>query len=402
MPRVAVIGDSHFDESSRFEECIHVHNWIADDIEARGVDLVLHSGDIFERKSTPLERQAVAAWIRRVTEHAPLIIVRGNHDALHDLSIFAKLETRHPVVVEEAAGVYVLGNVVVGCMAWPTKASALAMGTQSHAEGELLAGEALRNVLRGMGEQLAEFANDGQPRDPTKFRKYPVVLLGHVMVRGSVTSTGQPLVGCDLELGVEDLALAGADFYALGHIHKSQSWTRDGDVPFVYPGSPRRTAFGEVEEKGYLIVDFDDFTHRPTWSLIPTPCAPMLMVNAQWHAEHVGLPGDVIVPAGLHFDEPPEVVTGAEIRLRYHVDADHRDAAKAAAEAWKRSVLDAGALACKVEETVRSVNTARAPEVARALTLKEKLRAYWAARGTTPDEDRAEKLFDKVHELEVA
>ena len=338
----------------------------------------------------------------RVTEHAPLIIVRGNHDALHDLSIFGKLETRHPVVVEEAAGVYVLGNVVVGCLAWPSKASVLAMGPQSHAEGELLAGEALRNMLRGMGEQLAELSYDGGPRGPGKFRKHPTVLLGHVMVRGSVTSTGQPLVGCDLELGVEDLALACADFYALGHIHKSQSWTRDGDVPFVYPGSPRRTAFGETEDKGYLIVDFERYTHKPTWSFVSTPCAPMLMVTAQWHPEHVGLPGDVVVPAGLHFDEPPEAVMGAEIRLRYHVDADHRDAAKAAAAEWKRFVLDAGALACKVEETVRSVNTARAPEVARALTLKEKLRAYWAARGTTPDEARAEKLLTKVHELEVA
>ena len=54
--QVAILADSHFDEHSRFAECVRVHDWIADDIAARDVDLVLHAGDLYYRKSSPPER----------------------------------------------------------------------------------------------------------------------------------------------------------------------------------------------------------------------------------------------------------------------------------------------------------------------------------------------------------
>ena len=64
MLRLAHIADSHFDETSRFDECVHVHDWIAADIIARGADLIVHSGDVYERKSTPRERIAVARFFQ--------------------------------------------------------------------------------------------------------------------------------------------------------------------------------------------------------------------------------------------------------------------------------------------------------------------------------------------------
>lgn len=402
MKRIALIGDSHFDASSRFDECVRVHDWIANDIATRGVDLVLHSGDVFERKSNPDERRAVADWLCKVTEHAPVVIVRGNHDAPRDLSIFAKLETKHPIVVEEGAGVHVIGGCVVGCMAWPTKASVLALGAQSHAEGELLAGEALRNVLRGLGQEMEATAWNGSPK----------ILLAHAMVRASRVSTGQPLVGCDLELGVEDLALAGADFVALGHIHMPQCFDPSGNVcrnenegflgntaRYVYPGSPRRTAFGELEQKGYVVAYFEE--RGVTWSRVPTPCTPMVHVHAEWvwenwneEAEH---------RPRLVFDRGEyglQDLVGAEVRLRYMVEADRRPEAKAAAEAIRAEWLEAGVLSVKLEEEVVSAGTARAPEVAAAATLPEKLYALWRARNTTPDEERAARLVGKAHQLE--
>lgn len=110
MLRVAVIADSHFDEGSRFEECVRLHEWIARDVASRGVDVIVHAGDIFERKSTPAERRAVAEWLGCCADIAPVLIVRGNHDAVGDLAIFARLRTKHPVIVEEACGVHVLEN----------------------------------------------------------------------------------------------------------------------------------------------------------------------------------------------------------------------------------------------------------------------------------------------------
>lgn len=390
MRRVAVIADSHFDSSpgGRWEECIEVHRFIAQDIEEQGVDLVLHAGDVYERRSTPEERREVADWVQRVAAVAPMVIVRGNHDAARDLVLLELLKTQNPVIVEEACGVFCVGGCVVGAMAWPNKASVLSMAERAmgHQEGELVAGEALRNVLRGLGDGMKDAA-DFEGMDDA-----PRILLAHAMVRGSKVSTGQPLVGCDLELGVDDLALTRADFVALGHIHMPQEWHETQDQHAVYyPGSPRRTAFGEVEQKGYLIVEFNDAGELDMVQRVPTPCAPMLLLEAEWTGGR--FVGDT--------DRDHEA-DGAEVRFRYEVAPDQREAAKASALEYRDALLGDGAVLVKVEERVVSSTRARAPEVARAKTLKEKLRAYWEARGQVPESERGERLLSMSDELEVS
>lgn len=374
MPRVAIIADSHYDESKRFAECVRVHDWIAEDIRQRGVDLAVHTGDVFERKSTPTERTAAASWAQRIADVCPFVIVRGNHDYDGDLEILGRLERRFPIVVVESASCGVYGGVAVAGVAWPRKAQLLArLGSASQQEGEGAAQQALRNVLLGLGEELA--AHPG-----------PKLLAMHAMVRGSVTSTGQPLVGCDMELGLEDLALAGADFYALGHIHKSQTW-EVGGAPVVYPGSPRRTAFGEYERKGYVIVNFPEDGGNITWEFIETPCTRMEHHEATFAngTFDVWFPGSVV---------------GAEVRFRYHVQADEREAAKAQVAAFRERLLAGGAVSVQVEEIVKAKTRARAPELAAAKTLEEKLAALWAARGEELDEERRARLFAKLAVLE--
>jgi len=377
---IAVVADSHFDESAggRLDECVRVHQWIAEDLARRRVDLVLHAGDVFERTSTPRERREVANWIRAVTAVAPMVIVRGNHDRPGDLSLFARLQTRHPLVVEERAGVHHVAGCNIGALAWPTKASIVQLA-ESGQHGEQLAGDALRAVLRGLGAEME--LGEGAPK----------VLLAHAMVRGSRVSTGQPLLGCDLEIGVEDLRLASASFYALGHIHCGQNWPGlDGDV--VYPGSPRRTAFGETEEKGYVLVEFDG-PRCVGWERIETPCAPMILLSGEWLPDH-----------GLQLTgmEHARAIRGAEIRIRYAVDPEHRAAAAADADLERARFLGAGAAAVKLDPIVNPTTRARAPEVAAALTLDAKLRAYWKATSAEPEEARAGRLLGMAAAVEEA
>jgi len=382
MIRIAIIADSHFTERSRWEECIRIHEWIQKDIAQREVDLVLHSGDIFDAKSTPTERLVVAGWLSDVAMTAPVVIVRGNHDALGDLELMGKIRSAHPIIVEEAAGVHYVtaartagtNQIAVACLAWPRKAELLArLGDVGRETGEFAAAEALRSVLLGFRQELEK--RDG-----------PRVLLTHAMVRGSTTSAGQPLVGCDLELGVEDLALSGADLVALGHVHASQAFASADGTSMVYPGSPRRTAFGETERKGYLVVEFDG--HEPSWEFIETPATPMLLLEANW------ADGALI---GTHRLTD---LAGAEIRFRYTVPAEHRDAARARAEEYRSTALARGAIVVKLEEVVSTSTRARAPEVAEAKTLTQKLRAYWAAKGDDLGE-REPVLLAKAGVLEV-
>lgn len=375
--KIAVIADSHFDESSRFEECIRLHDWMAEDMAARGVELVLHAGDVFERKSTPTERRAVADWLRKCGEIAPVVIVRGNHDALRDLAIFSRLRTKHPIIVEEAVGVHVVNGVAVAALAWPRKAELLARldASTGHEASEQIAGDVLRDVLRGLGVQLA--AHDG-----------PRVLLAHAMVRGSVTSLGQPLVGCDLEIGLEDLALARAHLVAIGHIHKGQDWSF-GDAPIVYPGSPRRTAFGEVEEKAYVVAAFKG-AQLVGWERVVVPATRMVLLEGRFDAEA----GDIVV-------DIPDDVVGAEIRFRYSVESDRREAARVAASK-KRGLLTTilGAASVKVEEVVEATTRARAPEIAEAVSIADKLEVFWRAKGIEVSPERKERLFSKLVEAE--
>lgn len=377
--RIAVIADSHFDETSRFDECISIHDWIAEDIASRGADLIVHTGDVLERKSTPTERVAVANWLTRVAEIAPTILVRGNHDWIGpdgdgDLAIFSKLRTRHAIIVEERAGVHIINGIAVAAMAWPRKAQLLAASGLSAEAAEQTAAAALRSVLRGLGAELA--MHDG-----------PRMLAVHAMVRGSVTSTGQPLCGCDMEIGVEDLALANPQFVALGHIHCGQNFNFGG-IPMVFPGSPRRTAFGEVEEKAYLEVLLSK--ESVEWKRIPTPATPMLLVEDEWH--------DGAWRSGAHRVDPK----GAELRFRFRVASDQRDAAKAAAASIKERWLAAGAIHVKLDEQVVPTVRARAPEITTATKLTDKLACLWRVRRDAPDEARRERLFSKLTELEEA
>lgn len=452
MLRVAVIADSHFDEGSRFEECVRLHEWIARDVASRGVDVIVHAGDIFERKSTPAERRAVAEWLGCCADIAPVLIVRGNHDAVGDLAIFARLRTKHPVIVEEACGVHVLENracpgcgrlqriegegeagqggvrrcvddgagagcgrewrrraVAVGAFAWPRKAELLARlraqeaRARSRQDTDAVAGEALRLVLQMVGEQLA--AHNG-----------PRLLLAHAMVRGSATSTGQPLVGCDIELGLEDLGLARADLVAIGHVHKGQDWQWAG-APVVYPGSPRRTAFGEVEPKGYVLASFEELDGElaadapadgrrwrlGSWERIEVPATPMLLLEGELDGSSLafgppGARGASLAEGGLAMAGAG--VAGAEVRLRYAVAGDQREAGRRAAAEVRNRLLEEGAVDVKLEEVVRPSARARAPEIARAVSLPDKLRAFWRARGTTPDAEREARLFSKLAQVE--
>src|SRR5690606_4842873 len=172
------------------------------------------------------------------------------------------------------------------------------------------------------------------------------------------------------------------------HIHKGQDW-RFGDAPIVYPGSPRRTAFGEVEEKAYVVAEFQ-WAQLVGWERVVVPATPMILLEGRFDADATAIVGDI-----------PDDVVGAEIRLRYHVESDRRDAAKAAAEDVKRDLLANGAISVKVEEVVEATTRARAPEIAVAQTIADKLEVFWRAKGIEVSEARRGKLFSKLAEVEA-
>lgn len=397
-----VVGDSHFNRRSRWDECLRLHQWISDDMTARGIDVAAHAGDVFHAESTPPERLAVRDWLVGLATRRPVILVAGNHDEHGDLALFASLRAEHPIVVEERTGMHTVGRLGVAACAWPRKAALAAQaellsGKRTDLRDEaIVARDHLRAVFTALGAQLAQ--HDG-----------PRMLLAHAMVRKSLTSAGQPLVGCDMEIDLADLALChGADITVLGHIHRGQDWPG-----VVYTGSPRRTAHGETEDKGYVvveweredldgtIVDYNRSAPRGGWRLVGwerviAPARKMVLHERIFAPDDAG-PGWL----GDASCASCEGLEGAEVRFRYTVDSEHRAAGKRAAGEVEAEMLGAGgAFSVQTEQVLRPTTRARAPEVASATSMADKMRAVWKARGVELDPERSARLLDRVTALE--
>lgn len=401
--RILASADHHFDEHSpRWCECLRVHDWMVDLARDEHVDLFLSAGDIYERASTPLERQAVAEWLTKTAEVCPVVIAKGNHDRPNDCELLGRLRSRHSIIVEEQAAMHCVAGAAIATVAWPDRGVLLAQMKGSE-ETNLSMREALQDLLRGFG---GEFEHHDGPR----------ILLGHFMIDGSITSTGQPLLGQPINVGLSDLALSGAALGVIGHVHRAQSFVacRPGPMysagcgpdgpndieqelaPYHYAGSPYRTDFGQTEPKTVMLAEFDG-QRLVSLQEIHTPCARMEHIELWWSPELANF----VPQQGLCFAFLPvfEDLSNSEVRLRYHVQTDQREAAERRANEIADSMRSAGAVLVKVDPQVMVERRARAPEVARASSIADKLAAYWASIGFDPG-DRRESILTKAISIE--
>src|SRR3989304_1330320 len=120
--RLLHVADVHFDRTSRWEETLRLTQEIVEIAEREAVGLITIGGDIFERQSTPEERNAVAAWLEDLATFAPVVGVYGNHDSALDLDIFQRIEAKHRIIFAARPAVHVVAGTAVACLPWPPKA----------------------------------------------------------------------------------------------------------------------------------------------------------------------------------------------------------------------------------------------------------------------------------------
>lgn len=383
-------SDHHCDEHGRWDEFLKVHRWMLQVAREQQVDAFLSGGDIYERASTPKEREEVSTWLVQMANICPVYIARGNHDRQLDCQIMSKLAADHLITVCEDHDIRYVGNTAIAMFAWPERAHIMAHAQRLGVDPDEVSQNALQWLFRGVANELAE--HDG-----------PKLALGHFMVDGSVTSVGQPLLGQPMRVGLDDFDLLGVHAVLMGHIHKPQEWLTPAGTRVAYAGSPFRTSYGEVEDKSVLLIDVND-DGITQWQRIKTPCAGMHLVSERWAYYDLGQleNREPSFGGGPEAHLAPEDVPGSEIRFRYTVAPDQRDAARAAACQWQAVWRSMGALAVKIEEEVLTTAVARAPEVAAAATLPDKLMALWNARQAMPEPARVTRLLSKVGELERA
>ncbi|MCR4288286.1 MAG: hypothetical protein NUW09_09780, partial [Deltaproteobacteria bacterium] len=195
-------------------------------------------------------------------------------------------------------------------------------------------------------------------------------------VTGASLSTGQQMVGREIELGVGDLRMAQADLVCLGHIHKAQNW---GEV--YYSGSITRLNFGEAEEKGFWVHRFDSGKRRKVVSeFIKTPAREMVTLDCD------ALPSS---------DALPLVPEGACVRLRYRVPEENVH--KVDEKSLRETLSVMGAAEITIEKTVAPRQRVRAEGISGLVSLEEKLRKWAEISGM----DISNGVFKKLAMLET-
>lgn len=377
MIRVAHIADTHIKEGDRFEDTLNCLDVAIADGIANQVNLWIHAGDVFDRKSTPEERNAWAERLQRMAEHAPAVICRGNHDAHGDLDVFARLEAIHPIHVFDRPGFVDLAGVRVIVLPHVEKSNlhaCLPEGT-SVVDANATAADHIRVLLHWVAMMAAEF--DG-----------PTVLVSHLTVAGSMLSTGQPLVGhWGIELSAGDLEGTGCDYVALGHIHKAQEFA-SGRIR--YAGSISRGNFGEVEEKGYNLVALSGKGAMPTVQARLVPARPMVLIEGDWDAQFKVFQWSEQVT--------PSAIRGADVRVRARFGDDVQPLAMEALTGYRQSLEAMGANQVKVEPVVTATVRVRSTEITAAVTPQQKLEAYWVAT-ERPNDETAKRLLSKLSVL---
>jgi DNA repair exonuclease SbcCD nuclease subunit len=334
------------------------------------VDLVVITGDVYERASDPDPRNLAIACIQGLGDKVPVIIVRGNHDAPGDLKVYNQIRSKHEIKAFEAPDIWAMpmageSGILIHIMPWLTKArwQSLHVGATKE-EGDRTVSQLALEYLKN---NVALHAG------------YKHILAGHMTIAGAKAQNHQQMGADGITLGLYDITEAGFFAAMLGHIHLMQAL--DGPTQY-YNGSVAALDYGEVPEKFFSILDTE--TGQVEWVQLKT-------VHRQdvWGAW---------TSTGISMDDVGiERLSGARVRFNLRVEGgDNVPAAKAQVEAWGKQV---GALELKINPQVIPVTKVRAVEISKARSLSDKLKQYWVATGETASADM-EGMLNKLAQLE--
>jgi DNA repair exonuclease SbcCD nuclease subunit len=348
----------------------------------RRPDLIAIAGDIWDR-AVVLGSPATIAAIRLVQQMgaiAPVVIASGTltHDAPGSTRVFNELRTTYHVYAADTpqqialtpSGFVPLApdvsmttlkecSAVISLLPTVTKAGILAVSDLSVNEGNEEIAELLRDLLQAWGI-LNETANSFS---------IPTVLVGHCNVTGSSLSTGQKLVGREIEVGITDLRLARARVNCLGHIHKAQQL---GSNTF-FSGSLTRQDHAETEDKGFYVHRIDG--DRLESEFVKTPARKMVTLKAD------GLPDTSLLDT---------IEEGDFVRIVYTVKEEERHRVDDAA--LVRIAKEKGAAEVKIDKETIPLATTRGEGISRLRSLPEKFGKWAELNGVAVTEGLLSKL----------
>jgi exonuclease SbcD len=221
-------------------------------VEAEDVDLVVVSGDVYDRALPPVDAVELAddTFARLAASRAEVVITSGNHDSPARLGFNARLtdsagvhlrtrwqDVGTPVLLDDAHGpVAVYG---IPYLEPDAVRSAWHLTARSHQA-------ALTTAMSRVRADL-----DARPGTRS-------VVLAHAFVAGSAAAAPAMASASERDISVGGIQIAptslftGVDYAALGHLHGRQTLTKS----VRYSGSPLAYSFSEATQtKGSWLVD---------------------------------------------------------------------------------------------------------------------------------------------------
>ncbi|MGZ4493306.1 MAG: exonuclease SbcCD subunit D [Nocardioides sp.] len=238
-------------------------------IESEQVDLVVVSGDVYDRALPPVDAVELAdeTFARLAASRAEVVVTSGNHDSHIRLGFNARLASAAGVHLRtrwQDVGTPVLleddhGPVAVHGLPYlepDAVRAAWGLETRSH---EAALTEAMRRVRADL---------DGRPGTRS-------VVMAHAFVAGSAEAAPAMASDSERDISVGGLQIAptslftGVDYAALGHLHGRHTLTET----VRYSGSPLAYSFSEgAHTKGSWLVDLGaDGVERTDFVPAPVP-----------------------------------------------------------------------------------------------------------------------------------
>jgi len=239
----------------RLDELEAVLDHLAALIEEQSIDLVLHTGDVFESRNPPAEaEQLVNRFLVRVGRSgAHMLVIAGNHDDP------LRLDARS--LLTEFVNVQILGR--------PRPASRGGTRILETRCGEKAVVAALPFASPGAWVSALDLAGEeasARIKYAHMFERAVQDLCGafrpdavnlfmaHTHLEGALFGESERRVHIAEDWAASPKSLPStASYIALGHLHRPQKI--EGPVPTYYAGSLLQMDFGEVgEEKSFVVV----------------------------------------------------------------------------------------------------------------------------------------------------
>lgn len=422
--RIAHLSDLHITEGPHLDDHRETLSRIVQAALACNPHLWLLTGDFYGRtvphRSTPRERAVLYPLVRQMAETGPVVVLYGNHDFDPDLDSMALLGGRWPVYVVKVAESFRVVTPAGPARLWaiPYPAKKWLLAGEEKAPG-VLQGQATAasklSMLLSLWTARIQAARVATRRDG--FCE-PHIFTAHAQVCGGRTSGGEVLAGQEIEIGQADLAMMGVDYGALGHLHLRQ----EPALRCWYPGSPWMNDHGEAKDiKGWHLVDIDtgdgidpepmDGEEPMAWDgvdyeglqdgrarvrvlLMGSSCRRFLTLDWSWGMGDDGRPRWLVEPAAGEWEHQ---VPGAIVRARIEIAQDC-----AAACPWEQveqaiRALDPYRLTIERRQVGRL--RVRAPTVAKATSIDDKLQALWSLQEPAPsavEQEQALRLLQRL------